>query len=111
MDDEKGVAPVMLTGEKGLDLLGVDVMVKVPDLGFQIAQDVRVPLVEEFEEDLYLLEAGVDLFPVVELREEGIAFPEDVRGFLAVVVETRLAQFLLEGGETFFPGSEVKDAS
>jgi hypothetical protein len=111
MDDEKGVAPVMLTGKKGLDFLGVDVIVQAFDLGLQIVQDVRVPFVEELEKDLYLLETGVDLFPVVELREEGIAFPEDVRGFLAVVVETRLAQFFLEGGETFFPGSEVKDAS
>jgi hypothetical protein len=111
VDDQESVALVMFAGEESSDFLGIDVPPQVLYLGFQVAQNFRVSLVEEFEEDLYFLELRVDLLPEVEFGEKGIPFLQDFGGFLPVVVEARLAQLFFESREALSPGGEVKDAS
>ncbi len=111
VDGEKNVGAVVLAGEQGADLLGVDLGGKLLQVAADLGEGVEVPLAEQFEEDLDVVQPQFDRLPEVQLDQQAVALARHGGRGRRVAPEGRLGDLGVQGLEPLPESREVKGAS
>jgi hypothetical protein len=111
VDGQEDVRAVVFAGEQRADLLGVDLRGELLQVAADLGERVEVPLAQQFEEDLDVVQAQFDRFPEVEFDQQAVALARDGGGGRRVAPEGRFGDLGVQGLESLPQSREVKGAS
>jgi hypothetical protein len=111
VDGQEHVRAVVLAGEQRADLLGVDLRGELLQGPADLGEGVEVPLAQQFEQDLDVVQAQLDRLPEVELDQQAVALARDGGGGRRVAPEGGLGYLGVQGLEPLPESREVKGAS
>jgi hypothetical protein len=111
VDGEKNIRAVVLAGEEYADLFRVDLGGKLLQIAADLGEGVDVPLAQQLEEDLDVVQAQFDRLPEVQFDQQAVALARNGGRGRRIAPERRFGNLGIQGLESLPEGREVKGAS